>query len=193
MTKFNKLNLAWPSWLHSDPLLVNTRLYRIRVRMHECSSLGTKFFSLTINRIFRILDILSNFQIHLVLQLDLDLDSAKYTCRIANRRLALARSSLTTAPTQLVITMTANALLDLVQPVCAPTGTDHGRATPQSTPLALLVIVFLVETSDCFGSRRSFLVFGQVRLLGTTSMLQNSAGASRAKMAQSGSRRPSLH
>ena len=49
-------------------------------------------------------------------------------------------------------------VLDLVQPVCAPTGTDHGRATPQSTPLALLVIVFLAGTSDCAASRRSFLL-----------------------------------
>ena len=48
-----------------------------------------------------------NFQIQLVLQLDLDLDSARYTCRITNRRLELARSSLTTASIvpQLVIIM----------------------------------------------------------------------------------------
>ena len=82
--------------------------------------------------------------------------------------------------------MTANAVLDLVQPVCAPTGTDHCRATPQSTPLALLVIVFLAGTFDCAASRRSFSSRCQVRLLGTTSRLQNWAGASRAKMAQSG-------
>ena len=84
-------------------------------------------------------------------------------------------------------------VLDLVQPVCAPTGTDHGRATPQSTPLALLVIVFLAGTSDCAASRRSFLVVGLVRLLGTTSRLRNWTGARGAKMAHGGSRRPSLH
>ena len=161
------------------------------IMLNYCSVGGALFFEFSNFRYkFRFF---SNFQIQLVLQLDLDLDSGRYTCRITNRRLALARSSLTTAPTQLVIYNDRQRVLDLVQPVCAPTGTDHGRATPQSTPLALLVIVFLAGTSDCAASRRSFLVVGLVRLLGTTSRLQNWGGASRAKMAHRGSRRPSLH
>ena len=48
-------------------------------------------------------------------------------------------------------------VLDLVQPVCAPTGTDHCRATPESTPLALLVIVVLAGTSDCAAIASDFL------------------------------------
>ena len=42
-----------------------------------------------------------------------------------------------TAPTQLVIIMTAKTFLDLVQPVCAPTSTDCSSAPPHNTPLAL--------------------------------------------------------
>ena len=69
----------------------------------------------------------------------------EYTCRLMNRRLALhawARSSLPTAPTQLVIIMTTHTPLGLVRPACAPTAIDRCRALPPTTPLALLVTVF---------------------------------------------------
>ena len=103
------------------------------IMLNYCSVGGALFFEFSNFRSkFRFF---SNFQIQLVLQLDLDLDSARYTCRITNRRLALARSSLTTAPTQLVIIMTAKTFLDLVQPVCAPTSTDCSSAPPHSIPL----------------------------------------------------------
>jgi len=103
-----------------------------------------------------------------------------------NRRLALhawARSSLPTAPTQLVIIMTTHTPLGLVRPACAPAAIDCCRALPPTTPLALLVTVFPAGTSDCFASCRSFLVVAQVRLLGTTSRLQIGAGARGAKLA----------
>ena len=62
-----------------------------------------------------------------------------------HRRLALhawARSSLPTAPTQLVIIMTTHTPLGLVRPACAPAAIDRCRALPPTTPLALLVTVF---------------------------------------------------
>ena len=120
----------------------------------------------------------------------------EYTCRLMNRRLALhawARSSLPTAPTQLLIIMTTHTPLGLVRPACAPTAIDRCRALPPTTPLALLVTVFPAGTSDCFASCRSFLVVAQVRLLGTTSRLQNWAGARGAKLAHGDSSTPSLH
>ena len=159
--------------------------------LNYCSVGGALFFEFSNFRSkFRFF---SNFQIQLVLQLDLDLDSARYTCRITNRRLALARSSLTTAPTQLVIIMTANVSWILssrfVRPRAPPTVGRRLKA-PHSPSLSSW---FWPEPVTALGLAGYFLVVGQVRLLGTTSMLQNWAGASQAKMAHGGSRRPSLH
>ena len=78
-----------------------------------------------------------------------------------NRRLALhawARSSLPTAPTQLVIIMTTHTPLGLVRPASAPTAIDCCRALPPTTPLALLVTVFPAETFDCLRQRGERLV-----------------------------------
>ena len=136
---------------------------------------------------------LSNFQIQLVLQLDLDLDSGRYTCRITNRRLALARSSMPTALTQLVIIMTANVSWTLssrfVRPQ-APTTVGRRPKAPHSPSLSAC---FWPEPLTALRLAGHFLVVGLVRLLGTTSRLQNWSGARAAKMAGPGSRRPSLH
>ena len=51
--------------------------------------------------------------------------------------------------TQLVIIMTTNTLLDLVQPVCAPMVTDHSWAPPHSTPLVQHITAVATENSDC--------------------------------------------
>ena len=134
---------------------------------------------------------LSNFQIQLVLQLDLDLDSARYTCRITNRRLALARSSLTTAPTQLVIIMTANVSWILSSRFVRPRAPTTVGRRPKAPHSPSLSSCFWPEPLTVLRLAGDFLLVGQVRLLGTTSRLQNWAGARGAKFAQSDYRRPS--